>query len=90
MRTGTASAVGARRHNESDVIMGMRAVSAASAVGARRHNENDVTMTIAGLRRYGDWRHVATGCTALVKIKFSPNSKQHVAIHLILSDTDAA
>jgi len=39
---------------------------AASAVGARHHNENDVTMTIAGLWRYGDWRHVATGCTALV------------------------
>jgi len=39
---------------------------AASAVGARRHNENDVTMTIAGLWRYGDWRHVATGCTPLV------------------------
>ena len=38
---------------------------AASAVGARRHNENDVTMTIVGLWRYGDWRHVATGCTAL-------------------------
>ena len=29
-------------------------------------NENDVTMTIAGWWRYGDWRHVATGCTALV------------------------
>jgi len=27
----------------------------------RRHNENDVTVTIAGLWRYGDWRHVATG-----------------------------
>jgi len=40
---------------------------AASTVGARRHNENDVTMTIAGLWRYGDWRHVATGCTALIK-----------------------
>ena len=38
---------------------------AASAVGARRPNENDVTMIIAG-RRYGDWRHVATGCIALV------------------------
>jgi len=23
-------------------------------------------MTTAGLRRYGDWQHVATGCTALV------------------------
>jgi len=22
-------------------------------------------MTITGLWRYGDWRHVATGCTAL-------------------------
>jgi len=40
----------------------------ASAVGARRHNENDVTMTIAGLWRYGDWRHVATGCTTLVNV----------------------
>ena len=39
---------------------------AASSVGARRHNENDVTMTIAGLWRSGDWRHVATGCAALV------------------------
>jgi len=38
---------------------------AASAVGVRRHNENDVTMTIAGLWRYGNWRHVATGCTTL-------------------------
>jgi len=38
---------------------------AASAVGARRHNENDVTiMTIAGY-----WRHVATGSTALVRLK---------------------
>jgi len=42
------------------------AASAASAVVARRHNENDVTMTIAGLWRFDDWRHVATGCTALV------------------------
>ena len=32
------------------------------------HNENDVTMTIAGLWRYGDRRHVATGCTVLVII----------------------
>jgi len=30
------------------------------------HNENDVTMTIAGLWRYGDWWHVATGWTAVV------------------------
>jgi len=55
------------RHNENDVIMRTGAASAASAVGARRHNENDVTMTIAGLWRYGDWRHVATGCTTLVE-----------------------
>jgi len=26
-------------------------------------------LTIAGLRAYGDWRHVATGCTVLVKVK---------------------
>ena len=42
---------------------------AASAVGARCYNDDDVTMTIAGLWRYGDWRHVATGCTALVQIE---------------------
>jgi len=48
----------------------------ASAVGARCHNENDVTMTIAGLWRYGDWRHVATGCTALVLFIF-PSSCSH-------------
>jgi len=45
--------------------------SAASAVGARygarRHNENDVTVTIAGLWRYGNWRHVTTGCSTLLK-----------------------
>jgi len=51
------------RHNENDVI---RRTEAASAVGVRRHNGNDVIMTIAGLWRYGDWRHVATGCNALV------------------------
>jgi len=44
------------------------AASAARAVGARRHNENNVTMTIGGLWRYGDWRHVATGCTSLVAL----------------------
>jgi len=26
-------------------------------------------MVIAGLWRYGDWRHVATGCNALVRLK---------------------
>ena len=40
---------------------------AANAVGAIDHNENDVTVTVAGfLWRYGDWRHVASGCIALV------------------------
>ena len=39
---------------------------AAAPGAARRRNENDVRMTTAGLWRYGDWRHVATGCTALV------------------------
>jgi len=56
------------RHNENDVIMRTGAASAASTAGARRHNENDVTMIIAGLSRYGDWRHLATGCTALVSV----------------------
>ena len=52
-----------------DVTMRMGAASAVSTVGTRWHNENDITMTIAGLWRYGDWRHVATGCTAVVKLK---------------------
>jgi len=52
------------------------AASAASAVGTRRHNENDVTMTIAGLWRYGDWRHVATGCTALVMINSTTSNAE--------------
>ena len=55
------------------------AASAASAVEAIRHNENDVTMTIAGLWRYGDWRHVATGCTALVDFN---NSVNIVLLHI--------
>jgi len=59
---GVVSSV-ANDHNENDVIM---RTGAASAVSARRHNENNVTMTTAGLWRYGDWRHVATGCTAAV------------------------
>jgi len=50
-------------HNENDIIM---RTGAASSVGARCHNENDITMIIAGLWRYSNWRHVATGCTALV------------------------
>jgi len=42
---------------------------ATSAVGATRqwhHNENDVIMITAGLWIYGYWRHVATGCNAVV------------------------
>jgi len=35
----------------------------------RRHNENDVTMTTAGLWRYGNWRHAATGCTTLFDVE---------------------
>jgi len=53
-----------------DVIM---RTGAASAVGARRRTENDVIMTTAGLWRYGDWRHVATGCTAVVHISLGEN-----------------
>jgi len=52
------------RHNEDDIIMRM---GAASDVGARR--ANDVIMTTAGLWRYGNWRHVATGFNALVNTK---------------------
>jgi len=47
-----------------DVIM---RTGAASAVGARR--AKNVIMIIAGLWRYGDWQHVATGCNALVILK---------------------
>jgi len=58
--------------------MRTEAASAASAVGARRHNENDVTITIAGLWRYGDWRHVATGCTALVALNTRPATSRRL------------
>jgi len=42
-----------------------------------RHNENDVIVVIAGLWRYGDWRHVATGCNALA---FVSNEQRAAAI----------
>jgi len=42
------------------------AASATSARHQSHHNDKYVTMTIAGLWRYGNWQHVATGCTALV------------------------
>jgi len=60
---GVASSVANDVINENDVIM---RTGATSAVSARCHNENDVILITAGLWRYGDWRHVATGCTALV------------------------
>jgi len=41
----------------------------------RRDDENDVTLTIAGLWGYGDWRRVATGCTALVTADYAVNSR---------------
>jgi len=56
-------------HNENDVIMRTRAVSAKRGEGKMckwSHNENDVIMIIADWWRYGDWRYVATGCNALV------------------------
>ena len=34
--------------------------------GAASAVENDIIMIIPGIWRYGDWRHVATGCNALV------------------------
>jgi len=61
--------VGVASSVATDVIMRTGAASTVSARGSvRRHNENDVTMTIAGLWRYGNWRHVAMGCTALVRL----------------------
>jgi len=56
-----------------NVIMRTRA---ASAIGVRRHNEIDVIMIIAGLWIYGDWRHVATGCSALVNYNRVGESSQ--------------
>jgi len=38
----------------------------ATGLRARRHNQNHVIMIIGGLWRYSDWRHVATGCNAVV------------------------
>jgi len=69
-------------------IYGKIKVFNGSATGARRHNENDVTMTIAGLLRYGDWRHVATGCTALVCIAQRKRNDTHM--HIIASESITA
>jgi len=44
-----------------------------------RHNDSDVTMIISGLvaggtgRKYDDWRHVATGCNAVVNNEHPQN-----------------
>jgi len=44
---------------------------------------NDVILRIAGLvtdgtgRKYGDWRHVATGCNALVMLKNDGSTRQN-------------
>jgi len=54
---GAASAIGARRRNENDIVMGMGAARGGNGGyerrehcrRERRHNENDVTMAIAGL-----------------------------------------
>ena len=51
MRTGAASAIGTRRHNENDLIRRTGVASAVSAVGTTHHNENDVTVIIAGRSR---------------------------------------
>jgi len=45
-------------------------VRSSVTVGVASSVANDVTVTIAGLWRYGDWRHVATGCTALVLVNY--------------------
>jgi len=47
----------------------VRNVRSSVTLGVTSSLANDVTMTIAGLWRYGDWRHVATGCADLVIIK---------------------
>jgi len=50
---------------------------AASTVGTRRTNdENDVIM--AGLWRYGNWRHVAMGCNDQV---IYDNNIHRCAVH---------
>jgi len=46
-------------------------------------------MIMAGLWRYGDWRHVATGCTVLVRtyIIFNARSELRKVLFLALSVT---
>ena len=68
VRTSVTLGVASRVVN--DVIM--RIAGLVAGCERRRHNENDVMTIIIGLvadgtgRRYGDWRHVATGCNGLV------------------------
>jgi len=61
----TSVTVGVASSVANDVIMRTGAASAVSARRQSRHSENDVAMTIAGLWRYDDWRHVATGFIAI-------------------------
>jgi len=42
-------------------------------------------MTIAGLWRYGDWRHVTTGCTALVLYIYSSYDHEVRYVHTVKS-----
>jgi len=57
------------RHNKNDIIMrtGGGCKRRRRETREWRHNENDVITITAGLWRYADWRHVATGCNAPVK-----------------------
>ena len=57
----TSVTVGVASSVVNDVIMRK---GTASFVGTRRHNENDVIIITAGVWRYGNWQHVATGCNA--------------------------
>jgi len=65
VRRPTSVTLGVASSVANDVIMRIAGLVAGCDLRARwHHNENDVTVIMAG-RRYGDWRHVATGCNAL-------------------------
>jgi len=66
VRRPTSVTVGVASSVANDVTMRMTHNENGGCERRGRHNENDFTMTIAGLLRYGHWRHVATGCTAQV------------------------
>jgi len=46
-----------------------------------RHNENDVIMKMGAAWRVNDWRHLATGCTALVECKITVLTYNIVTAH---------